>query len=160
MRLSAHPFTVELPAGWEGATTRGAADPAALRSARMAGLTVTAPPSLHLSTSSMPRDRGDFGSGAVDRLGADDVFVAVIEYGPENLGTALFAPAMPRRVAPADFDPNGLQRAMPGQSGMQRFCTENGRPICLYVVLGAHRRALTLCSKVNAVLPRISVAAA
>ena len=35
------------------------------------------------------------------------------------------------------FDRNSLQRAVPGQSGLQQFFTHRGRAFCLYVVLGS-----------------------
>ena len=51
------------------------------------------------------------------------------------------------------FDPNGLQRRVPGQAGCQYFFTEQSRPMCLYVVLGsARRRGTARQSQANQVL--------
>ncbi|WP_108664254.1 hypothetical protein [Euzebya rosea] len=161
MHLDAHGFRVALPDKWEGAVQRGRIDERVAARAREAGRPVHTPPVLHLTSASLPEVRGDFGSGAVDLLGDDDVFIALIEYGPENLGTALFDTGrMPRRLSVADFAPNGLQRAIAGQSGTQVFCTEAGRALCLYVVLGGHWQARRLLPRVNDALSRIDVAPA
>lgn len=158
MRLAAHGFAVDLPERWEGAVQVGAASPSARSRAAGRGIAVRTPAALHLSTAALPPVRGDFGSGAVDLLGDDDAFVAVVAYGPESLGTALFASGgMPRRLDPRAFAPNGLQRPLPGQSGLQVFCTEGGLPLSLYVVLGAHRNARRLVRRVEEVLAAVEV---
>ena len=93
------------------------------------------------ATFPIPDDIGDFGSGAVNLMGPDDVFATLFEYGPESLGTALFSPqGRPSSFSPADFSPVRLRRGIPGQSGTQRFFTEAGRPFSFYAVLGSHLR--------------------
>ena len=67
-----------------------------------------------------------------------DVFVVLFEYGPESLGTPLFAAqGVPARRRADMFGSKRLQRPLPGQLGCQRFFTANGRPFCLYVVAGS-----------------------
>lgn len=159
MHVEAHGFSVDLPAPWEGAVRTGAVSDATRERAAFQGLQVQTPPVLHLASVPLPADRGDFGSGAVDLLGERDAFIAVVEYGAESLGTALFETGpLPRRLDHRVFQPNGLQRAIAGQSGYQHFCTENGRALCLYVVLGAHHAARALTRTVNDILPRVQVA--
>jgi hypothetical protein len=159
MRIDGHGFAVDLPAPWEGAVRVGSATVAERQRAGDHGLAVHTPPVLHLSTTRLPADRGDFGSGAVDLLGSGDVFLAVVEYGPESVGTPLFDTGpLPRSLDHRLFAPNGLQRAIAGQSGWQRFCTEAGRALCLYVVLGAHHDARRLARDASAVLDRLEVA--
>ena len=86
-------------------------------------------------------------------MGVDNAFIALVEYGPESLGTPLFSGrALPRRLRPEQFRTNSLQRAIPGQAGLQVFCTEAGRPLCLYVVLGSTRNARALVDEVSTVL--------
>jgi hypothetical protein len=114
-------------------------------------------PVLHLANFGLPGSRGDFGTGAVERMGPEHVFIAVLQFGADCLGTALYAPAGFPRLAARDFNPNGLQRRVAGQAGFQHFCTVSGRPLCLYVVLGAHRRAAALCPEINDVIERIEV---
>ncbi len=161
MRIDGHGFRVDLPAPWEGAVRIGDVSPALRQRALRNGLQVQVPPVLHLSTTRLPAVRGDFGSGAVDLLKADDLFVAVVEYGADSVGTALFDTGpLPRSVDHRHFRTNGLQRAIAGQSGFQHFCTENGRAMCLYVVLGAHHSARTLVRGVNNILQRVEVDAA
>ena len=48
-------------------------------------------PVAQFATFPLPDDIGDFGSGAVTLMGPQDVFASLFEYGPESVGTALFA---------------------------------------------------------------------
>jgi hypothetical protein len=132
VRIAAHGVRVDLPEGWEGAIRTEREDGLA---AAHAGTSTY--PVAHLSTAALPARRGDFGSGAVDRLGPDDDFVALVEYGPEEVGSALFAAGgLPRRLDPRAFSAGQLQRTLPGQAGLQQFFSHRGRAFCLYVVLG------------------------
>jgi hypothetical protein len=160
MRLAGHGLTIELPPRWEGTIGRRPADPGA--AAVAAGQARTVAPALsdeqllpvaHLATFPLPGDRGDFGSGAVDLMAPDDVFLALVEYGPECAGTALFAP-QPRlpMLRTGQFGANRLQRVQKGQAGAQVFCTVAGRAFCIYAVVGATGRAARLAPEVNAVL--------
>ena len=159
MRIDAHGFRVDLPAPWEGSVRQAEVSAATRARADYQGVTVQTPPVLHLSTTRLPTLRGDFGSGAVDLLGGDDVFVAVLEYGADSVGTPLFDTGpLPRSLDHRLFAPNGLQRAIAGQSGWQHFCTENGRALCLYVVLGAHHSARRLTRDASAILDRLEIA--
>ena len=63
-------------------------------------------PVAHFATFPLPEDVGDFGGGAVTLMRPDDIFVVLFEYGPESLGTALFArQGMPRSLSTDDFRP-------------------------------------------------------
>ncbi len=90
-------------------------------------------------------------------MGPENMFVALLEFGPDCLGTALYAPVGVPRVKPGHFNPNGMQRRIAGQAGFQHFFTEADRPFCLYVVIGSHRHAVPLAKQVNAVLEQIEV---
>lgn len=158
MRIEGRGFRAELPVRWEGAISVPSAGRATQSRARDAGVALSEPPALHLASFPLPAVRGDFGSGAVDLMDDGDAFVAVVEYGPESLGTPLFDTGpLPRRLTRRDFAVNRLQRALPGQAGFQAFCTEAGRPLCLYVVLSGGRKADTLVAEVNAVLGGLEV---
>lgn len=116
-------------------------------------------PVLHLANFALPPGRGDFGSGAVEVMRDGHVFVALLEFGAAEAGRPLFAtPGIPR-PALHEFASNALQRPLPGQLGWQRFCTEHGRPFCLYVVLGSGRRAAELLGEVHGVLAGLTVGA-
>jgi hypothetical protein len=152
VRLSAHGLHTDLPPGWEGAIRRP-------REHRMSAL--SAGPAVeghdfavaHLGNFRLPPDRGDFGSGAVDEMRADNAFVSLLEYGPECVGTPLFERrGLPRRLRPSQFSPKALQRTLPGQAGLQVFFTDNDRAFCLYVVLGSANRAGRLVPLVEQVL--------
>jgi len=130
---------VGIPPGWDvvvARATRASDDSQA-----------TSNPLLHAANFPLPARRGDFGSGAVELMGPDNLFLSLFEFSPDSLGQPLFASeGLPRQIDPDQFNPNALQRAIPGQAGYQRFFTEQGRPFCLYVVLGAYanRRILSL----------------
>jgi len=115
-------------------------------------------PVLHMANFGLGSERGDFGSGAVGTMGPRHAFVALLEYGPELAGTALFAP---RRGIPrprqAEFSPDCLQRRLPGQLGYQRFFTVGSRALCLFVVLGSAGHAGTLVGDVNTTLDGVQV---
>ncbi len=110
------------------------------------------------STFALPPGTGDFGGGAVNFMTALDVFVVLFEYGPESLGTALFArQGMPRELLDTDFRPHVLRRGLVGQSGTQWFFTEGGRPFTLYAVLGSDRLRSQLVPKVNELLAGVAL---
>jgi hypothetical protein len=114
-------------------------------------------PVVHLGNFALPPRRGDYGSGAVELMRAGHAFLALVEFGDSEVGTPLFgAQGMPRPKL-ADFAPNALQRKLPGQLGVQRFFTENGRAFCLYVVLGSARFTEQLIGEVHDVLNNVTV---
>ena len=90
----------------------------------------------------MPTARGDFGTGVVDLLGPDDIFVALVDYGTEVADQGLFEKQGVPRLAPSQFGPNRLQRPLPGLSASQHFFSSGGRAFCLFTVLGSHARRM------------------
>jgi hypothetical protein len=144
--IRAHGITSRLPSGFEGRIfvrppTVGRTYPVA-----------------QFATFPIPDDVGDFGSGAVTLMGPGDVFTTLFEYGPESLGTALFArQGRPPALSPDHFSPATLRRGLPGQSGTQWFFTEAGRPFSFYAVLGSHVRRHLLVPHVNAVLASLTL---
>lgn len=170
--LDAYGITVPLPAGWEARAMQREAPPAHIpppapgRAVRAADITAAVAkgwpgeqtfPVVHLGNFALPPNRGDFGSGAVERMTADNVFVTIFEYGPESVGQALFDNPFPRELDLRSFSSNALQRQIPGQLGLQVFCQDAGRAFCVFVVLGAQNRATRLLRSVNDVLPTIEV---
>ncbi|MDQ1438905.1 MAG: hypothetical protein QOK43_2534 [Acidimicrobiaceae bacterium] len=148
-RLAAFGLAVDLPAGWEGRARRRTPEPGA-----------TALPILHAASFPLPAERGDYGGGAVELMSADDVFVTLFEHDPAAAGSPLFArPGRPLRLPPEDFQPNALQRVLPGQSGLQSFFTEDGRAFCLYVVLGSHVRRFVLAPRAEAIVRSLAIGA-
>ena len=115
-------------------------------------------PVAHFATVPVPTDAGDFGSGVVTTLGSTDVFAVLFEYGPESVGTRLFArQGMPTQLGPGDFRTTVLRRGLPQQSGTQWFFTESGRPFTFYAVLGSHARRPQLVPRVNQLLSALAV---
>lgn len=148
--LAALGMTVTPPSGWEVAIYR-----------RASGHGEQTHPVLHAATVPLPADRGDYGSGVVELLGPEDVFVAVLDFGPSAAGTALFAGlrGVPG-LTPDAYRPSQLQRTIRGQAGVQRFFTTEGRGFCLYSVIGAFANRMSLTGRANAILGSIRMGAA
>ncbi len=152
MELTSHGIEVYVPPGWDGEIYR--------RSSGIGTLSQSSgevKPVVHLANFPLEPNRGDFGSGAVEIMVADNLLIVLFEYGSESLGTTLFASSGIPIVSAADFAPHTMQRPLPGQSGAQFFFTEVGRAFCLYVVLGSHARRHQLVPEVNLVLRDLSV---
>lgn len=162
--LSGHGFSVRLPARWEGRIYQrpvptSARTPAAVRGGAGAlgwGGELPAPV-LHVANFALPAGRGDYGTGAVDVMGPQHAFVALVEFGPDEVSTPLFPDGPLPRPAPDEFSPSALQKIIRGQAGCQRFFTLHGRPLCLYVVLGAYASAWTMADQVSRVLDGVEV---
>lgn len=155
MRISAHGLSLDVPLGWEGRIRRLEAPSGPDRADFRAHAV------LHAADFPLPQERGDFGSGAVEIMGAGHAFIALIEYHSSSAGTALFGSGvgMPRELSTEDFSSRQLQRTIAGQGGVQRFFVEGGRAFCLYVVLGSMADRARVVPRVNAVLPAITIAA-
>jgi hypothetical protein len=145
--VRAHGVAVRPPKGWEARIYRR---PPTEPEERTFSVT-------HIGNFPLPPGRGDFGTGAVERMGRDDVLVVLVEYDAESAKTPLFA----RRGLPkpriTDFDPRQLQRTLPGQSGGQWFFHTGDRAFSLYVVLGSHHRRARLLPQVHDILDRLTI---
>lgn len=163
MKLASHGIETDLPPGWEGRIglrTQPSADARAFGGVSAIGDAGEVPhPIVHLANFALPEQRGDFGSGAVDLMGADDVLVVLFEYGPECADTALFKrQGIPTALTPSMFSSSALQRTLPGQAGCQIFFTEAGRAFCSYTVLGRQSSALRVLPQANDTLSRTRIA--
>ena len=150
--LSHQGVHVDLPPGWDGAIQRRpipARDLSTGGDAQSDDSHVV----IHAANFSLPPERGDFGSGAVEIMQGGHVLIVVFDYGPEAADTVLFRhQGVPVPLDPEAFDPNMMQRPLPLQSGLQRFFTVDGRGYCLYVVLGSHRNRQALVGLANEIL--------
>ena len=149
MKLEHAGVVVDLPAVWEA---RARTQPPSTPGARGNLL-------LHAATVPLPASRGDVGSGVVDVLGPDDVFVSLFEYDEGDAGRALFAAQGVPVPRPSDFSTAVLQRTQLGHSGAQFFFRAAGRPFCLHVVLGSHSRRAAGAATVGALLSRTRIGA-
>jgi hypothetical protein len=164
---------IDLPRGWEGQIRPIAEDPLIAAERAASAVSDTGAPGaapnraghpgaprvvLHASNFPLPAERGDFGGGAVEQMGPRHVFVSLVEYDRADAGSALFTrQGVPRRVRAGEFHPQALQRALPGQAGLQHFFTAAGRAFCLYVVIGSHRLARVTVAAVNEILSTIEI---
>lgn len=139
---------VELPAGWDG----GIAVPETLDDGAVRR-SVT-----HIASFPLPEQRGDYGGGAVNRMGWTDVLLVLLEFDPGSTAQPLFATrGLPRTLRSSDFSRDTLQRRIEGQGGAQFFFQERGRAFCLYVVLGSYVDRGDLVPVVNDVLAGIEI---
>jgi hypothetical protein len=166
LRVAGHGLSVVLPHRWEARLylrDTPAAEVGVTRRAMFAhpfahGHPGEMPnPVLHLANFALPPGRGDFGTGAVERMRAHHAFMSLFEYDRAEVGRSLFAAQGVPRLSLGDFAGNALQRHIAGQLGCQRFFTENGRAFCLYVVLGSREHAPNLLAEVRQVSRRLEV---
>lgn len=145
--LAAHGLRAALPPGFEGRIQRQEA---------VAGEETFAV--AQFSTFPLPPTTADFGNGAVQLMSTRDIFVGLLEYGPESVGTKLFADeGLPRRFEPGDFSRHVSRDGSGVQSALQRFFVEASRPFTLYVVLGSHLGRRFLLEPLAALLTGIHV---
>lgn len=160
MILTAHGITVDLPDRWEGRLYLRDTAPRAFAHAAAYGYPEeNTNPVLHLANFALPGGRGDYGTGAVEVMGPQHVFVSLVEFDAEEAGRPLFAERGFPRLTAADFAPNQLQRRLPGQLGCQRFFTERDRAFCVYAVLGSKQHATSLVTELHEAIARIRLGA-
>jgi hypothetical protein len=140
-------LAVTPPAGWEAAIYR-----------RPPAHGAQTYPILHAATVALPADRGDYGAGVVELLGPNDVFVSILDFGPDAARSPLFSglTAVPG-LTPDAYRPRQLQRTIRGQAGVQRFFSMAGRGFCLYSVIGSVGNRVVLTARANEVLGTIRV---
>ncbi|CAN5251044.1 hypothetical protein BH18ACT5_BH18ACT5_07930 [soil metagenome] len=145
--LAGQGIEVTLPPGWEGTIGRSAQldDGAVHRTVA------------HFASFPLPAKRGDYGGGAVERMGSGDALVVLFEFGPEAVGSILFAAEGVPEIGAADFDRSVLQRSISGHSGVQRFFTVSGRTFCLYVVAGSHLDRIDSMPAVTSLLASLRI---
>ncbi len=184
--LSAYGITARLPSGWDGSITKrpdpaddpevgaesvpeiepraesvpdagasGAPPDAGQQRAAVAEGTEN--PVAHLANFALPAVRGDYGSGAVERMTADDVLVCLVEFDPEAADTPLFATDGIPRFGVDDFAPHTMQRTIAGMCGGQAFFKVSGRAFSAYVVLGSYRMRAPLVRVVNGLLAGLDI---
>jgi hypothetical protein len=146
-RLKAHGISIALPRGWDGEIYRSDEE----------GESGVVAPVLHAGNFVLPRGRGDFGSGAVDKMGRRGLMLMVLEYDRSSAGAPLFDHPFPRAMRQREFGPDQLQRTLAGQAGAQRFATEGGRAFCIYMVLGSMRLRSMLVPELNRALETIEI---
>lgn len=148
VRIAGQGLAVTPPAGWEATIYRRPA----------VGGEATYPV-LHAATvplTSTPR--GDYGGGLVESLTGQDLFVSLLDFGPDAAGSPLFAASGLPGLSPDVFRPKALQRSIAGQAGVQRFFTVGGRALCLYVVLGAFANRVPLSFRANQLIGTLEIA--
>ena len=144
-------LSVTLPDGWDGRIYQ--------RRAAAIETQASTHPVLHAANFPLPMERGDFGSGAVERMGPDHVFVVLLEHHPPPPARRCSSRRGWRSPsAPTASARRGCQRALPGQSGAQFFFNEKGRAYSLYVVLGSHAQRERLVPLANSVLQTVEIA--
>jgi len=145
--LAAQGIGLEVPPGWEGRIVRRPSVNPAERSRAV----------VHIASFPLPEERGDFGVGVTELMRSGDVFLTLFEYGPESLGTPLFASIGIPKLNVDQFGSRRLQRTLPGQVGCQLFFTASRRPFCLYVVVAGRLHLRPALAQVNAILEKLDL---
>ena len=167
MRRNGFGISVDVPPGWAHAIVRRGVVP----SDDLSPLATAAPeepsgpaertlPVVHVCSRALPPAVGDFGSGVVEQLGSDDVFVALLEYGSDLADTGLFERQGLPRLAPSQFSPARLPRRFGTLSASQHFFSTGGRAFCLYTVIGSHSRRMATVPRAAAVTRSLAVESA
>ena len=159
MRIERYGVGIDLPGGWDGRIFKR--DATAGLGSRLHTLTPQQLPTthavLHAANFPLPENRGDYGSGAVEVMTPEHVFLSLLEFHPDAASTALFSRPRPSPLPARAFSPNKLQRTIRGQGGSQFFFSENGRAFCLYVVLGSYAERTRLVPMADAAAGAITV---
>lgn len=137
--------SVKVPSGWEVEIDSGA-------SGNVEANQHLGSPRIHIANFALPPNRGDFGSGAVERMGAGDVLLCLLEEDPTVIDQALYRNKGLPQFTANDFAPEAMQRPIRGQSGAQKFFQMNGRAFVAYVVMGSHLYRGGLIEPLNTVL--------
>lgn len=153
----AYGLAADAPRGWHVCVTRRPGSTELAPTARGVAEEDVTRPVLHACTRGMPTVRGDFGTGVVDLLGPDDIFVALVDYGTEVADQGLFEKQGMPRLAPSQFGPNRLQRPLPGLSASQHFFSSGGRAFCLFTVLGSHARRMASVPRAVALVSSLQI---
>src|SRR4051794_24019180 len=99
MVVRAHGIVVAPPPAWDARIFRRVPDEAERTF-----------PVLHAANFPLPQDRGDYGSGAVERMSSRHVLVVLFEHEPEATATPLFVRQGIPTLHADDFSPRALQR--------------------------------------------------
>lgn len=139
MRLARHGVAIDVPRGWDVRVYRR----------QPQDDVATTHAIVHAGNFALPANRGDYGSGAVELMNRNNVFISLIEFHPDAARTPLFKRSGVPVLKVATFSPRKLQRTIRGQAGTQHFFNHNGRAFCLFVVLGDYGNRVRLVRQAN-----------
>jgi hypothetical protein len=164
MLIEGHDVGIELPPGWDGRVRSRPRTELPLASSVTQSFATPLRSHLitaHAANFALPPGDGDFGTGATAAMPPSGVFTSLVEYQPGGglePGVGLYdSQGVPQELTVAEFDPDAMLRAQPGQAGAQRFFTAAGRPFCLFAAIGSRRRARALVPQVNALLAGVRI---
>jgi hypothetical protein len=159
--LDAHGITAVSPKGWDGEIYQRGSEMPGTKAGPLSATNAipdTPTPVLHLANFALPRERGDYGGGAVEAMGSGGVFISLLEHTAEEAERPLFAGhPVPWPLTGESFGPNRLQRMIANHAGHQSFFTVNGRAFCLYVVIGSFRLREMLAGVANEPLQKLEI---
>lgn len=131
MRVESHGMTLEAPPGFDVEIYSRPDVEGRVRE--------DAPAILHAANFWLPRERSDFGHEVVETMRLVDIFLALVEYGPDAAGKQLFAGTGVPQVDADSLSHEVVMGTASGQAGAQRFFHVGARAFSLYVVIGSHR---------------------
>lgn len=140
MELRGHGLHVRLPDGWNGRIYERDGEA-----------------TLHAANFVLPPDDADYATEALSTMGDHGILLVVTEFSPQSAGKGLFAHHQPARVHRADFDPQAMQRTIPGRAGVQRFFSAAGRAFCLFSVIATGTGSRHRVHHLNRVIETLSI---
>ena len=154
-RLYAYGIGIDVPSGWEAELSLQQ-DPSVLDAdLAPAGRELVV---VHAANFWMPADRSDYGSEALQVIGPEGIFIALVEFDSASARSRLFERSgPPLALHPDDFSPARLQRPRRGQAGLQWFFRSGGRAFCLHAVIGSYSLRHTLTPQVNSILSALTI---
>lgn len=154
-RLSAYGIGIAVPSGWEAELSLQQ-DPSVID----ADLTPASRELVvvHAANFWMSAERSDYRSEALQVIGPEDIFIALVEFDSAAARSRLFEHrGLPLALHPDDFSPAQLQRPGRGQAGLQWFFRSGGRAFCLHAVIGSYSLRDTLTPQVNRILSALTI---
>ena len=154
-RLSAYGVGIDVPSGWEAELSLQQ-DPSEIDAdLAPSGRHLVV---VHVANFWMPADRSDYGSEALQVMGPEGIFIALVEFAGAAARSLLFEHSgLPAALQPDDFSPAQLQRPMRGQAGLQRFFRSDGRAFCLHAIIGSYTLRYALTPEVNRILSELTI---
>lgn len=142
MRLVGPRVAVEVPRGWDAEIYQPAVERPLPEPDGSPGEALdpgSAPIILHAANFPLPPVRSDFGHDLIGQMSLMQLFVALIEYGPDDAGKVLFAHEGVPDLDVDDLSPGAIMSTSSGQAAVQRFFHVGDRAFSLYVAVGSHR---------------------
>jgi hypothetical protein len=147
-RINGFGINFSVPPGWDARIfQRVAPEPQAVVN-----------PVAHIGNFALPVDAGDFGNGAYTIMGANGIFMSLVEFDQAHAQEPLFSTHGIPSVDESCFDPFAMPIVVPGMAGRQFFFNIANRAFCAFLVVGSYAQRAVQAPQLHAVLATLQVA--